>query len=110
MNFLTHNDIDIDPSGTSLQGYFTKNYYQLVELLGEPTNGDGYKVDAEWYLQFDDGTIATIYNYKDGINYNGKDGTPTDQIYHWHVGGRSQFALVNVFRLVSPEKTHAVTY
>jgi hypothetical protein len=69
MNFQTHNDIDIDPSGTCLQGYIVKYYDQLVDLLGEPTSGDGYKVDAEWLIKFDDGTVATIYNYKDGINY-----------------------------------------
>jgi hypothetical protein len=74
--------------GTSLQGYVTTTYADLVQTFGEPTrDGDGYKVDAEWIITFADGVVATIYNYKDGRNYCGEDGLAVEDITEWHVGG-----------------------
>jgi hypothetical protein len=74
--------------GTSLQGYIRTSYADLVGCFGEPTHdGDGYKVDAEWVITFADGVVATIYNWKDGPNYCGEDGTPVEFIREWHVGG-----------------------
>lgn len=91
-----------DVSGTSLQGYISIPFANLVEVLGEPhSDGDGYKVDAEWILKFDNGTIATIYNYKDGPNYCGQDGTPVKDIVDWHIGGHSKMAEKMVHELFS---------
>ena len=73
-------------AGTSLQGYLTANYSDLKKLFGTPNNGDGYKVDAEWLLMTPAG-VATIYNYKDGKNYCGNEGTPKTKITDWHIGG-----------------------
>ncbi len=71
----------------SLTGYIDFAYAELVAALGEPNSqGDGYKTDAEWHVTMDDGTEAFIYNYKDGVNYNGEDGTPVAVIRDWHVG------------------------
>jgi hypothetical protein len=83
-------------NGTSLQGYVNADFKVLKKLFGKPTDGDGYKVDAEWLVTFNDGVVATIYNYKDGKNYNGSRGTPKTQITEWHVGGRSARAVANV--------------
>lgn len=93
MSFKTHNDKKISVCGTYFQGELDMSYARLKKLFGKPTNGDGYKVDAEWMLEFDDGTVATIYNYKDGKNYNGKHGTPKTKIRDWHVGGFSERAV-----------------
>jgi len=82
--------------GTSLQGYVDTTYRKLVSVFGKATKGDGYKTDAEWIVQFSDGTIATVYNYKDGKNYNGKDGLPLSKIRDWHIGGRSKRAVTLV--------------
>lgn len=76
-------------SGTSLVGAIDVSYARIVDRLGEPTEGDAYKVDAEWAIEFEDGTVATIYNYKDGVNYLGDEGTPTAQLRDWHIGGKS---------------------
>ena len=89
MTFKTHNDTTIDINGTSLQGEVTATYAELCDLFGGHHDGDGYKVDAEWYVQFDDGTIATIYNWKNGKNYEGENGLPLEQIRDWHIGGTS---------------------
>jgi hypothetical protein len=87
MRYITHNDINISSDSTHYQGKVDVSYGLLCILFGQPFSGDAYKVDAEWVIEFEDGTIATIYNYKNGINYLGVDGTPTTQISSWHIGG-----------------------
>lgn len=72
---------------TWLQGHVDTSYAHLVEVFGEPEEGDDYKTDAEWTLMTPAG-IATVYNYKDGKNYNGSAGTPTEKITDWHIGGQ----------------------
>ena len=77
-----------ESNGTFLQGHIEADYFDLVEVFGEPTSeGDGYKSDAEWEVKFDDGTVATIYNYKNGKNYCGSLGQATHAITLWNIGG-----------------------
>lgn len=101
---------DFTTVGTSLQGYITQEavltewpqqtpqaidlYDRLDKTFGPPTfHRQRYeKVDWEWEIRFDDGTVATIYNYKDGPNYTGEDIGPAD-IQVWHIGGRSVQAI-----------------
>lgn len=79
-----------DIGGTCLQGYILTTYANLVKHFGEPSHdGDGYKTDAEWVLTDENGTVVTLYNWKDGPNYCGEDGTPVEDILEWHIGGRS---------------------
>lgn len=85
-NFKTHND-NIDWQGGSLQGAIDEDYRKLKKVFGKPHTSDEYKVDAEWDVLFEDGTYATIYNYKTGKNYNGKHGLPKTKIRDWHIGG-----------------------
>ncbi len=79
----------MNANGTSLVGYVDASFDELVKTFGQPKDGDGYKVDAEWIMETPYG-IATIYNYKDGINYNGPTGTPIEKIRDWHIGGHSK--------------------
>ena len=75
--------------GTSLMGYVETNYDRLVAVFGEPTYlGRGDKVTAEWVLEFDDGTVATVYDWKE-------DETPMGQ-YEWHIGGHRRSAVDRV--------------
>ena len=87
MNFKTHNQKKVESCGTGLVGYVHTTYKKLKEIFGKPTNGDEYKIDAEWEIEFEDGKVATVYNYKDGKNYNGRDGMPKTKITNWHIGG-----------------------
>ena len=87
MNFKTHNNKEIDVCGTSLVGKIETTYAQLVELFGEPTPSDEYKSDAEWEIELEDGTVNTIYNWKNGRNYLGIDGLDVEDITDWHIGG-----------------------
>ena len=66
-------------NGTSLQGYVNTTYATLVALFGNPM-GPGDKTTAEWILEFNDGTVATVYDWKELD-------TPMD-MYRWHVGGK----------------------
>jgi hypothetical protein len=99
MKFKTHND-NIPFMGGSLQGYIDASYIELEEIFGTPTDGDGYKVDAEWEILFDDGTFCTIYNWKDGENYNGKNGMPIEDIRDWHIGGNNTDAIPHLNNLL----------
>jgi hypothetical protein len=95
-NFKTHND-NIDWEGGSLQGYIDASYKDLKKVFGNPSEDfDNYKCDAEWNVKFDDGTYATIYNYKDGKNYCGKDGIPKTKIRDWHIGGNGGQKAINL--------------
>ena len=83
MKFITNADCN----GTSLQGYMTATYDQLVERFGQPEGG-GDKTTVEWCLEFEDGTVATIYDWKE---YS----TPLGR-YDWHIGGTSKMAVFAV--------------
>jgi hypothetical protein len=73
-----------------LVGTAEASYDRIVEAFGAPTydepSGDG-KVDIEWNIEFDDGTVATIYNWKD---FDGGFRARESSSYTWHIGGRSQ--------------------
>ena len=90
-------------SGTHLQGNVGATYQELVEVFGEPIRheSDGTthmsnKVDAEWRISFEDGTVATIYNYKNGLNYLGAEGKRVSEISMWNVGGYDERAVTLV--------------
>ena len=85
--------------GTFLRGYIKASYEQLVKTFGEPhdPDGDNYKTDVEWAFEFADGTIATLYNWKNGHNYLGEaEGLEVNDIYEWNVGGNSDKAVAKL--------------
>lgn len=92
-------------NGTSGINEIRATYAELVELFGEPQDGDKEKVDAEWIIDID-GQIITIYNWKDGPAYLGalhckKHNISLDTINSWSIGGRSDKAydkLVEYFK------------
>ncbi len=84
--------------GTYLQGYVKATYEQLLKAFGSPhmDQCDNYKTDVEWAFKFADGTVATIYNWKNGKNYLGEEGLELNDIDEWNVGGFSQKAVARV--------------
>ena len=82
MQYRTHNDTkNIDVAGTSLRDTIDCSFDQLVKAFGMPmfdASGDD-KVKAEWHIEFDDGSIATIYDWKSNLDPRSN----TD----WHIGG-----------------------
>jgi hypothetical protein len=95
MNFINSDSVDVN--GTFLQGYVETTFAKLVKAFGAPTygpdeaSGDG-KVSCEWCLTFEDGTVATIYDYKE-------DSTPMGE-YSWHIGGTSIESVNRVLECV----------
>jgi hypothetical protein len=77
---------------TGLKGEFPITFTELVEIFGRPDVGpndrDMDKVTCEWKLQFEDGTVASIYDYKVGY-------TPMGE-YEWHIGGHDALAYTRV--------------
>ena len=73
-------------NGTSFRGTIKTTYNKLVETFGEPCihNLPSMldKVTIEWKLMFGDGTVATIYDWK---NYGSQPAK--DEEYEWHIGG-----------------------
>ena len=93
---FTHGD-GSETNGFSYQGTHMTTYDDLVKTFGQPTRqGDGEKTTVEWVIKFNDGPVATIYDWKYG--YTPKDFT------EWNVGGKSKKAYVNVgFALMKEE-------
>ncbi len=73
------NDITSNINGTGLIGYVKTTYANLVEQLGEPDRS-WEKSTAHWTIEASDGTVATIYDWKN-------DFTPEYE-YDWHIGGQ----------------------
>lgn len=75
-----------ETAGTSLQGYIETTRAELTRVFGKPIEyGEGGKVTIEWGILFDDGTIATIYDWK---RY--ELGSPTDpEVMQFNIGGFS---------------------
>ena len=104
-SFTTHNDASINCNMSSLVGYIEADYIELIAIFGAPTpEFDDLKSDAEWHIKFDDDTIATIYNYKNGRNYLGAQANHVRDIKNWHVGGYSEKALILVQSLLDAHR------
>lgn len=78
-------------TGTGYTGEINCSYAKLVKVFGEPSAGDGYKVDAHWVLTFitaASNVVVTIYNYKTSRNYLGPGAPAIEAITEWHIGGK----------------------
>jgi hypothetical protein len=88
---------------TSLVGEFLITYAELTEIFGSPDRGPydtGDKVTCIWELQFEDGTVATIYDWK-------MNSTPMRE-YEWHIGGHSEAAVDRVVDCITMHRDRLV--
>ena len=83
------NDMRTDSNGTSGKGGFVCKYETLVKVLGEPLKGsDDFKTQAQWDIEYKDGTITTIYDWKQGKHYLGEEeGIKPNEVVCWNIGG-----------------------
>ena len=83
-------------NGSHLQGYIHIEYDTLVEFLGEPHYTDMDKAQAEWCLEFEDGVIATLYDYK----------SPwlKEKVTNWHVGGHDEDSIEKIQQMFPNHK------
>jgi hypothetical protein len=90
---------------TSLKGEFAITFAELTEIFGRPDHGpnsaDLDKVTCEWCLQFEDGTVATIYDWKTWR-------TPMGE-YEWHIGGHSEAAVDRVVDTIAMHRDQLVS-
>jgi hypothetical protein len=73
--------------GGSLVGTIDIPYQKLVALLGNSDDCLDDKTDAEWNICFDGCAFYSIYNYKNGKNYDPIDGLEVEDITEWNIGG-----------------------
>lgn len=92
MKYSVHTDDYSKINGTCYQGQISCSYDELVKAFGKPGKGDEYKTDAEWIVEFEDGTVAAVYNWKDGKSYCGPDGYEVEDIPQWNIGGHNKQA------------------
>jgi hypothetical protein len=91
-------DAGLAGNGTHLEGHVSAYYHQLVEAFGEPTyDSGGDKTTVEWIIEFDDGEVATIYDWK---CYE----TPFGE-YNWHIGGFNNSVVERIQFIVSQKQT-----
>jgi hypothetical protein len=94
MRFKTHNDHPININFTSLQGYIQATRAELISIFGAPkTTGHDSSVTCEWRIEFEDGTIATIYDWR-------RETPDLHEQYSWHVGGRNRIDQCRVHDVV----------
>ena len=81
-----------ETEGTWLQGSVLTTRAKLTETFGEPMQYEASKITLQWGVKFDDGTIATIYDWK---RY--ELGTPAeDELMTYNIGGLDLGAVRNV--------------
>lgn len=91
---------------SSKKGEIRAKFNKLVSVFGQPTEQSyefGEKVDCEWVIEFEDGMVATIYNWKNGKSYLGDDGLEIAEINHWMVGGHQNSVIDRVNNLLTAE-------
>lgn len=79
-------------TGSCYQGDLEANFEDLKKCFGEPLEGsaDG-KVQNEWIFEFEDGSIGSIYDWK-------QNGEFAQQPYTWNIGGHFKNVVPKVQR------------
>ena len=94
---LSYNRIPYDDyaklNGTCGRGMVFTTYDKLVALFGEPDKKTG-KTQVEWDIEWSDGTISTIYDWK----CYGED---PEYITDWSIGGNGELSLEYVISAVN---------
>lgn len=101
MKFTTHNNDDIQTGGTSFQGYcpagVTFDMLQSIFGISLDPSSDG-KVRYEWNIKFEDGQVATIYDWKD---CRPKENLTGENV--WHIGGKSPEVVCRIEEILIGE-------
>ena len=88
---LTVRSLNVDSTGTHLQGYAEATLSQLVALIGWPETG-GDKTTCEWSWSLYNGQRVTVYDWK-------RASAPgLYERIRWHIGGDSLDALLSFRR------------
>lgn len=80
-------------NGSFRVGQVEATYGKLVEVFGEPEPSVDWRTNAEWVLQFDDGEVASIYDYR-------KYHSELKDIQEWNIGGTSPNVVERIHQLL----------
>ena len=82
MKTLTEQEAINEKVTGSLKGYIHASYYELLDLLGEPTfkTKGGYKINFEWVVSYK-GRIYYVYDWKVYASES-----LTEPKFKWNVG------------------------
>lgn len=102
--FVTSDQWIDSMNGTHLRGSIKASRRILEQVFGKPYEydetdfmSDG-KTTTEWIIEFDDGEIATIYDWK---RY--EQGPPAlDEFITWHIGGHKDTDVVERIHYLTP--------
>ena len=85
MKALRSDEVNGKANGTYYIDWTTTSYFNLINSFGLPTYGKSTdnKVLCEWVLESDNGSIATIYDYKSDTN-------DPEFVTCWHLGGNEE--------------------
>jgi len=100
LRYKTHNDTKINVNGTSHQGEISTSFETLLKLFGTPMSAVDNKSDVEWSIMFNDGVVATIYNWKNGPASMGVNGINPVDITTWNVGGKTISAVYDIEEII----------
>ena len=107
MNYETSTDWS-KARETCLRGHVDTSYERLRSLFGEPDGWDQYKTSTHWIILFEDGMVATIYDYKDTTLYSPDELSPKAlralKSYDWHIGGTADSVVDRIQELVTGER------
>lgn len=105
MDFITSQQRPIETAGSHLIGVVVASYDMIKTAFGDACGGDGYKSQVEWSIEFEDGTIATIYDWKEGDCYHGEgQGKHFSKVTEWHIGGFNEKAELRVLEVITGVK------
>ncbi|MFA6570161.1 MAG: hypothetical protein WCT77_02890 [Bacteroidota bacterium] len=94
----------VKTENTGLVGYVNISYDHLVIAFGKPTSqrpsGDD-KVRIIWDIEFEDGTVATIYDWK---NYGKSVKWVKENFTEWHIGGNDKYAVDKVLAILKDKR------
>ena len=95
---------NVKTENTGLVGYVAVSYDHLVKAFGKPTSqrpsGDD-KVRICWDIEFVDGTVATIYDWK---NYGKTIKWVKENFLEWHIGGNNKNAADKVLAVLKKKR------
>lgn len=89
MKFRTHTDGPVSTHMTSMQGTIQASLLQLTYAFGKPRVSSAAASPAadgfyEWNIQFEDGSVATIYDW------NRKVAPEPNEVIGWNIGGHDR--------------------
>lgn len=84
MKFQSHNDQPVDINFAGLQGYLQATRAELISIFGAArTTGLDDNVNCEWDILFEDGRVATIYNWRKPV-------PDLHDAHNWSLGGHTR--------------------